>query len=242
MNAALKFGLIGKDIAYSFSKKYFQDKFQRLMLHDHSYEIYDLKNIEKVLPILQTPDLRGLNVTIPYKEAIIPYLDALSSEAEKIGAVNTIVIKDGKKTGYNTDAPGFEKCFLKFRKQRHQSALILGNGGAAKAVQYVFQQSGIPYKTVYRKGEITFENLSPEDVSKHLVVIQCTPVGTFPGVTDCVPFPFEALTPEHLVIDLIYNPAETQFIKNAYSRGAKTYNGLFMLENQAEKAWELWQK
>ncbi|ODS88785.1 MAG: shikimate dehydrogenase [Chryseobacterium sp. SCN 40-13] len=235
------FGLIGRNISYSFSKKYFTDKFYRLMLED-TYQVFDLKDIQDTDEIFRMEGLSGLNVTIPYKEQILPYLDELSEEAQQIGAVNTIVIRNGRKTGHNTDAAGFEKSLLLLKKDFHDSALILGNGGAAKAVQYVFRQMGIPYETVSRKGNLNFENLSPEFVQQRRIIVQCTPVGTFPATEDCVPFPFESLSPQHLVIDLIYNPPVSQFLKNAGIRGATTLNGLYMLEQQAEKAWELWNR
>ena len=240
MEEIAKFGLIGKNISYSFSKKYFEQKFNKLLLSNYSYDIFDVDEIEKVEQIFETPDLKGLNVTIPYKEKIIPYLDELSHEAQKVGAVNTILIKNGKKTGYNTDIFGFEKTLAIHRTQAHSAALILGRGGAAKAVSYVLDTLGIPHKTVARDTDLNFDNLTEEMVRQHPLIIQCTPVGTFPNLNDCLNFPFAGVSREHLVIDLIYNPTYTQFIKNAADRGAKTINGFYMLEQQAEKAWEIW--
>lgn len=235
-----KLGLIGRNISYSFSKKFFEDKFQKLMLKDYSYSIFDLNEIHEVEQFFSTPDLLGFNVTIPYKEKIIDYLDELSDEAQKIGAVNCVLIQDGKKTGYNTDAFGFEKTLLLHKKPHQNSALILGNGGAAKAVQYVLNKHGISSITVSRSTEINFDNLDRATVENHPIIIQCTPVGTFPNVEDCLKFPFEGISKNHLVIDLIYNPNYTQFIINASEKGAKTVNGYYMLEQQAEKAWEIW--
>ncbi|MDO4225817.1 MAG: shikimate dehydrogenase, partial [Bergeyella zoohelcum] len=191
--------------------------------------------------VFETENLEGINVTIPYKEQILPYLDELSEEAKNIGAVNTILIKNGKKIGYNTDAFGFEKTLLLHKKDFHKKALILGKGGAAKAVKFILEQHKIPFKTIARNTELHFENLSEEMVSSHEIIIQCTPVGTFPNVEDSLKFPFEALSEKHLVIDLIYNPSLTKFLKEASERGAKTANGYYMLEQQAEKAWEIWQ-
>lgn len=240
MNFNKKLGLIGRNISYSFSKKYFQEKFQKLNLPEYSYEIIDLKEIDEVEKLFSDPEILGFNVTIPYKEQIIPFLDKLSDEAEKIGAVNCVLIENGIKTGYNTDAIGFEKT-LKIHKKPHQTnALILGDGGAAKAVQYVLDKNEISYKIISRKSEINFNNLDLETVRNHSIIIQCTPVGTFPNVEECLKFPFEALTDNHLVIDLIYNPNYTQFIINSAKYGAKTANGFYMLEQQAEKAWEIW--
>lgn len=240
MDQQIKLGLIGKNISYSFSKNYFENKFKKLFLKNYTYDIFDLNDIEDVDLVLKTPELVGLNVTIPFKEKIIPYLDELSDEAEKIGAVNTILIKDNVKKGFNTDAFGFEKTLLLHKKRNHHSALILGGGGAAKAVKYILEKYGINYQTVTRKGLLNFENLTDEIVREHPLIIQCTPVGTFPNVHDCLDFPFSGLTSEHLIIDLIYNPEYTSFIKMAAENQAKTVNGFYMLEQQAEKAWEIW--
>lgn len=236
----IKLGIIGRNISYSFSKKYFEDKFQRLMLKNYAYDVYDLQDLSEIENLLETPNLLGLNVTIPYKEKIIPYLDELSDEAKKTGAVNCILIKNGIKKGFNTDVYGFEKTLLLHRKVSHDSAIVLGNGGAAKAVQYVLEKHQIPYLTVSRTTELNYENLSSEMVAKNPLIIQCTPVGTFPNVDDCLKFPFEGITEKHLIIDLIYNPNYTSFIKKVAEKGAKTANGFYMLEQQAEKNWEIW--
>lgn len=240
MDEQMKLGIIGRNISYSFSKKYYEDKFQRLMLNDYSYDIFDLKDISEVDEIFKIPQLLGLNVTIPFKEKIIPYLDELSDEAAEIGAVNCILIKDQRKIGFNTDVFGFEKTLNLHRKDHHTSALILGNGGAAKAVQFVLKQKDIPFQTVSRSTTLNFENITKELVSENPLIIQCTPVGTFPNVEDCVDFPFEGIGSQHLVIDLIYNPNYTSFLEKAGTKGAKTANGYYMLEQQAEKNWEIW--
>ncbi|MDQ0066077.1 shikimate dehydrogenase family protein [Chryseobacterium lathyri] len=240
MDSNKKLGLIGKNISYSFSKKFFEDKFQKLMLKDFTYDIFDLNEIDEVELLMNDPEILGFNVTIPYKEKIADYLDELSDEAKKIGAVNCVLIRDGKKTGYNTDAFGFEKTLLLHKKAHQNKALILGNGGAAKAVKYIMEKHGIPSITISRNTEINFKNIDSETVRGHKIIIQCTPVGTFPNVEDCLEFPFEGITPEHLIIDLIYNPNYTQFILKASEKGAKTVNGYYMLEQQAEKAWEIW--
>jgi shikimate dehydrogenase len=240
MDSDKKLGLIGRNISYSFSKKFFENKFQKLMLKGYSYSIFDLNEIDEVENLFSTPGLLGFNVTIPYKEKIINYLDELSDEAQKIGAVNCVFIENGKKTGYNTDAFGFEKTLLLHKKDHHTSALILGAGGAAKAVQYALDKNGISSTTVSRKSEINFDTLDKETVENHKLIIQCTPVGTFPNVEECLEFPFEGLSENHLIIDLIYNPNYTQFIIKASEKGAKTVNGYYMLEQQAEKAWEIW--
>lgn len=240
MDSNKKLGLIGKNIAYSFSQKFFENKFRKLMLQGYSYRIFDVAETEGIQAVLSDPELLGCNVTIPYKEKIIPYLDALSDEAKEIGAVNCVRIENGKKTGYNTDAFGFEKTLLLHRRPHQESALILGDGGAAKAVRYVLDKLGISNITVSRKSEISFDTLDEETVRRHKIIVQCTPVGTFPHVEDCLEFPFQGLSGEHLVIDLIYNPDYTRFILQAAERNAKTVNGYYMLEQQAEKAWEIW--
>lgn len=240
MDSSNKLGLIGKNISYSFSKKYFEDKFKKKKLNDFSYEIFDLQEINEVENVFSKPNLLGFNVTIPFKEKIIDYLDELSDEAQKIGAVNCVLIENGNKTGYNTDAFGFEKTLKAHKKPHHESALVLGNGGAAKAVQYVLHKNQIPHKTISRKSDLNFDNLDQKTVSENKLIIQCTPVGTFPNTEDCLNFPFEALSDQHLVIDLIYNPDYSKFILNSSQNGAKTVNGYYMLEQQAEKAWEIW--
>lgn len=240
MDKKSRFGLIGKNISYSFSKKYFEEKFNSLNLNHHTYDLFDIDKINQVEEILALDNLIGLNVTIPYKELIIPYLDNLSDEAKKIGAVNCISIKNGKKTGYNTDVFGFEQTLISQSKLLKENALILGNGGAAKAVKYVLEKYHIPYTIVSRKSEINFDNLNEDLIKEHTIIIQCTPVGTFPNVEDCLNIPFGGSLKNVLAIDLIYNPEETKFLKECKKRGAKTINGLYMLHQQAEKAWEIW--
>lgn len=240
MENSVKFGLIGHNVPYSFSKKYFDQKFQKLLLNNCSYEVFDMETLDGFQKVLQDPKIKGLNVTIPYKEKIMPLLDEISEEAQAVGAINCILVQNGKTKGFNTDAFGFERTLQLHQKEHHNKALVVGNGGAAKAVQYVLQKHNIPYITVSRSTEINYGNITPEQVTEHPLIIQCTPVGTFPNVEDCVPLPFEGITPDHLVIDLVYNPEYSVFIRKASERGAKTVNGLYMLEQQAEKAWEIW--
>ncbi|MBP6576469.1 MAG: shikimate dehydrogenase [Chryseobacterium sp.] len=235
-----EFGLLGKNISYSFSKKYFEEKFKKLFLQNHSYNFFDISEIESINSVFENQNLAGINVTIPYKQAVIPFLDELSDEASKIGAVNCISFQNGKKIGYNTDAFGFEKTLLINKKEHHKKALILGDGGAAKAVRYILDKHNIEHQTVSRKSEINFENLSDDLVRDSLLIIQTTPVGTFPNVDDSVAFPFNSITDKHYVIDLIYNPSETAFLRKSAEKGATTLNGFYMLEQQAEKAWAIW--
>ncbi|MGV4412862.1 shikimate dehydrogenase family protein [Chryseobacterium sp. T1] len=242
MEAIRNFGLLGKNISYSFSKNYFEEKFKKLFLKNHDYNFFDVQNLDNIQDLFNQENLVGFNITIPYKEAIIPFLDELSDEAKEIGAVNCVKLVDGKKIGYNTDAFGFEKSLLIHKKEHHTKAIILGDGGAAKAVKYILEKHGIQHLTISRKSEINFENINIDLVKEHLLIIQCTPVGTFPKVDDCLEFPFHGLLPQHYIIDLIYNPSETAFIKKAAEQGATTINGYYMLEQQAEKAWQIWTK
>lgn len=234
-------GLVGKNISYSFSRQLFTEKFARLGLKNWRYEVFDIPDGTLLPQLFSQSNLIGFNVTIPYKQEIIPYLDALSPEAAAIGAVNTVVKRGTKWIGENTDAFGFQNSLESHLENHLAKAIILGDGGAAKAVRYVLDRLKIPHKTYSRRGENLLKNLSEEVVAAHQLIIQTTPVGTFPEMAAHLPFPFAALTPEHLIIDLIYNPAETAFMKLAENQGATAINGLEMLYGQAEKAWELWQ-
>lgn len=239
-----KFGLVGKTLGYSFSKHYFEEKFQREGLN-HTFENFELPEIEAIQGVFSIPNLIGFSVTIPYKEQIIPFLDSLSEEARVIGAVNCVHLSaDGKKTGYNTDAFGFHQMIKPFLTNEHERAIILGTGGASKAVAYVLKNIGLDVLWISRnpknEKEFPYEAINEHMLRACKVVVNCTPVGTFPNVDDCVPFPFEFLTEPHLCIDLIYNPEETKFLKESRERGATTLNGLSMLKEQANKAWEIW--
>ena len=239
-----KFGLVGKNIDYSFSKGYFTKKFKTEKLL-HSYQNFDLPSLS-LLPqlISQTPELKGLNVTIPYKEAVIPYLDRLDSTAQKIGAVNTIKIEEnGKLVGYNTDYSGFQQSIEKFLPLRNKTALILGTGGASKAIAFALENLGFQFLFVGRtekENTITYPSLTNAIIHEHLLIVNCTPLGTFPAVGEFPPIPYGALTEDHFLFDLIYNPNETEFLKQGKEQGAKTANGRQMLEFQADKAWEIW--
>jgi len=240
-----KFGLVGKDIAYSFSRAYFTEKFEKEKL-THSYVNFDLKTISKFPEIFQDNGvIKGLNVTIPYKEAVIPYLDKLHKKAKAIGAVNTIKIsKKGKLIGYNTDCYGFKKSIKPLLKPHHTKALILGTGGASKAIVYVLKKLGITYSFVSRqssnKNTFTYNTLSEEHIKDYTIIINCTPLGTFPKTELRPDIPYDALTENHLLYDLVYNPTETTFLKLGKAKGATICNGKLMLEGQAEKAWDIW--
>lgn len=240
------FGLIGYPLSHSFSKGYFIEKFKREGIADCAYELFPLSDISLFPALLQEqPNLVGLNVTIPHKEAVIPYLNELDEEAREIGAVNTITIRSGKTKGYNTDVYGFEASFRKHLQPHHQRALVLGTGGASKAVLHVLRKWGIPYLLVSRtggEGKISYNDLTPELLESHTIIINTSPLGMYPKVEACPELPYEALTPQHYLYDLIYNPAETIFLRKGKEAGAITENGLEMLHLQAEKAWEIWNK
>ena len=240
-----KFGLIGKNIDYSFSKSYFTKKFENEDL-PHTYQNFDIESIHNILNIIKTTkDLKGLNVTIPYKKTVIPFLDKLDEEAEEIGAVNTIKFsKESKLIGYNTDYYGFKKSIEPYLKNNHKKALILGTGGASKAIAYALKKLNIEYSYVSRTASshttYTYQTLSEEIIKNHPIIINCTPLGTSPKTNSCPPIPYDAITESHLLFDLIYNPEETKFLTIGKLKGAKIYNGLEMLKFQADKAWEIW--
>jgi len=242
-----QYGLIGKNISYSFSKKYFAEKFALGNLVDCSYENFDLQSIEE-FPTLITnnPNLKGLNVTIPYKEAVIPYLSKLSKTAAQIGAVNVIrFTKKGKLKGYNSDYYGFMKSLEPLLEPHHKKALILGTGGAAKAVAFALDQLGILYTYVSREekeGMIDYDRINATTFDNYHIIINCTPLGTSPDTKSFPLIPYNFFTEKHIAFDLIYNPEETQFLKKAKKKDAVTKNGYEMLELQAEKAWKIWNK
>ncbi|MDO5981812.1 shikimate dehydrogenase family protein [Flavivirga spongiicola] len=241
-----KLGLLGKNISYSFSRAYFKKKFEDEQITNTTYENFDIETINLFPSIIKnTTNLKGLNVTIPYKEVVIPYLDKVNKKAKAIGAVNTIKItKKGKLVGYNTDCYGFKKTLEPFLKLHHKKALILGTGGASKAIAYSLKKLGISYQYVSRKQSkgigFTYHSLTEDDIKKHQIIINCTPLGTFPNIDDCPNIPYQSITNRHILFDLIYNPEETKFLKLGKQNRAVTINGLNMLKLQAEKAWSIW--
>lgn len=240
-----RFGLLGKNISYSFSQGYFTQKFKDLGFTDHSYENFDLQNIEELKNVLAQDNLKGLNVTIPYKQDVIPYLDELDTKAEKIGAVNTIQFTKNGLKGFNTDAYGFQKSLEPFLEPHHSNALILGTGGASKAVRFVLDELGIANIYVSRskkQGQYTYEELDKDIIEKNTLIINCTPLGTYPNVGDKPQIPYQYIGANHLLYDLIYNPEKTTFLALGETNGAAICNGLKMLEYQAEKAWEIWNR
>lgn len=241
------YGLIGKNISYSFSKDYFTKKFSKLNLYNIAYKNFDIKDIEDLTLVLNDniEHLKGLNVTIPYKEKVFKYLDEIDETAQKIGAVNTIKILDGYRLkGYNTDVYGFKESLRPLLLKHHKNALILGTGGASKAIAYALDELQISFQFVSRnpknKQTISYDDITDEVMKNNHIIINCTPLGTFPNIENFPEIPYQFITQYHLLYDLIYNPEETIFLKKGKEKSAIIKNGLEMLEIQAEKAWEIW--
>tara|TARA_B100000575_G_scaffold259781_1_gene232246 strand:- start:6355 stop:7104 length:750 start_codon:yes stop_codon:yes gene_type:complete len=238
------YGLIGKGIGYSFSRSYFRQKFKEMGLACHSYQNFDCENLTEVLETLKQKNLKGVNVTIPYKEKIIPYLDRISKEANEIRAVNTISINDdGKLLGYNTDYYGFQKSLFENLNKKVRNALILGTGGSSKAIKYVLKENLINYNVVSRtrnKGNYVYNELDKGVISEHQLIINTTPLGTYPNIQNCPDINFDFIKNHHILFDLTYNPKKTKFLLNGELKGAKTINGYDMLIFQAEKSWSIW--
>lgn len=240
------FGLLGKNISYSFSRGYFTEKFKELNLNQHKYVNFDLQEIKDFPAIIdENENLKGINVTIPYKEAVIPFLSKLDKTAEEIGAVNTIKFtKRGDLKGYNSDVVGFENSISPLLKKHHKRALILGTGGASKAIAYALKRNDIKFKFVSRKPkgkkQISYDDLTQEVLEKYTIIINSTPVGTSPEIDKCPNIPYQFITNKHILYDLIYNPAETTFLSKGKEKGATIKNGLEMLKLQAEESWRIW--
>lgn len=239
------FGLIGFPLKNSFSSTYFNDRFKNLQMTDHRYQNYALASIDELPKLLtDTPDLIGFNVTIPHKQSIIPLLDELDETAVAVGAVNCVKRNTitGKLTGYNTDVYGFEQTILPYLKQTNK-ALILGTGGAAKAVAYVLQKNKIPFVYVSRdpqKDQLGYHQLTEDVLRDHQLIINCTPLGMYPNTEQAPEIPYQLITPRHIAYDLIYLPEQTEFLKKCAAQGATIHNGLKMLHLQADKSWEIW--
>jgi shikimate dehydrogenase len=238
------YGLVGKTLVYSFSRTFFERLFAEQGINAE-YRNFELQNMEQIRDVFAL-DPSGLNVTIPYKEEIIPFLDDLSAEAKEIGAVNVVQFKDGKRIGHNTDAYGFQQSIKPFLTNKHERAMILGTGGASKAVAYVFKKIGIDVIFISRNPEgpkqFPYAAINEHMVSACKMVVNCTPVGTYPSVDESVLFPYHHLTADHLVVDLIYNPEKTKFLQLSEENGATILNGESMLKEQALRAWTIWQE
>lgn len=242
-----RFGLIGKKLGHSFSAKYFAEKFEREGLQECDYSLYELPEIECVKEFMLTPDLVGFNVTIPYKQQIIPYLDALDAQAREVGAVNCVKIeRDGRRVGYNTDVDGIRLSLDKLLGgEKVGSALVLGTGGAAQAVQYVLRERGVNYKVVSRdanKADLIYDDLDQEVMSAHRLIINASPVGMYPACDNAPNIPYAMLSGSHFLFDLVYNPLTTRFMELGAEQGAATLSGIDMLYAQAESAWKIWNR
>ncbi|MDC1370674.1 shikimate dehydrogenase [Flavobacteriales bacterium] len=243
----MQLGLIGNTLSHSFSKTYFEEKFKKLELPSHSYSLFELDDISDFTELLKkNPEIKGLNATIPYKEGIIPFLDELDEEAKEIGAVNTIKIsiKDGKQylKGYNTDVFGFRNSIKPFLLNTHERALILGTGGASKAIDYVLKNLGIQTLFVSRnpiEGQISYTDINEYVMKYHKLIVNCTPLGTAPNVAEKPNIPYKLINDSHTLMDLVYNPKKTEFMKLGKAEGAVVLNGLSMLQQQADRAWEI---
>ncbi len=243
------FGLIGFPLSHSFSAKYFEKKFAEERIPDAEYRLFPLKDITELQSLIGlNPDLQGFNITIPYKVAILPYLDQISDSAKAIGAVNCVRIErlnsDIRLTGHNTDAHGFSESLVPLLKSYHRKALVLGTGGASKAVCYALQQLGITTTLVSRASHdantLNYSQLTETKVNDNLLIINTTPVGTYPDADKFPDIPYQFLGKHHILYDLVYNPAETQFMLKGLEAGATAKNGFQMLELQAERSWEIW--
>jgi len=241
-----QFGLIGRNIDYSFSRNYFTDKFNssEKLLH-YEYVNFDIESIEEVNNVFSQKDLFGLNVTIPYKEDIINYLDKIDDLANEIGAVNTICFENHDKVGYNTDIIGFIKTLKINNIDNFDSVLILGTGGASKTVEYFCKKNNVPYKIVSRfkkKDYLSYDGIDKGMLSESVLIVNCTPVGTFPNINSSPDLPYDLISNRSIFFDLVYNPEETLFMKKAKKIGCKAINGYQMLKYQADESWNLWQK
>ena len=239
-----QFGLIGFPLSHSFSKGYFATKFATENIADAQYENYPIESIDAFAALWENnPSLKGLNVTIPYKKLVIPFLQHPSDVVQAIQACNCIRLYEGALYGYNTDVIGFEQSLLPFLQSHHQKALVLGTGGAAAAVEWVLKKLGIAYQLVSRnesEGCIPYEALTPAMIQAHTLIVNTSPVGMYPNVEESPNLPYEAITAKHHLYDLVYNPAQTKFLTLGAAQGATTQNGLEMLHIQANASWEIW--
>ena len=235
------YGLIGKNLTNKLLKNYFKNKFKKEHITNSQYLDFEIQSISDFKELLKNKKISGLNVTIPYKESIIKFLDELSFEAGKIGAVNTIQIKNGKLVGHNTDHIGFTKSIYSKLDER-KKAIILGNGGAAKAIRYSLNKLGIIHKTISRNSKFNYSDFNASMCMEYDIIINTTPLGVYPDINSAPEIPYELLSNKHLLFDLTYNPLETKFLKNGKINNTKIQNGLNMLEIQAEESWKIWNK
>lgn len=237
-----KFGLIGKVLKHSFSQRYFTEKYKKENIDDCEYSLYELDSLQDFPKLISMPDLVGLNVTIPYKQEVIKYLDSIDETAEQINAVNTIHKTSEGLKGYNTDVIGFESSLKSFiGRKKVEKALVLGTGGGSQAVQFSLKRLGVKPTVVSRsKGDLVYDNVDREIIRNHRLIVNCTPVGTYPNINECPDLPYRYINKKHLLYDLVYNPEKTLFLKHGIAEGASVMNGYSMLVGQAEAAWHIW--
>lgn len=240
----IRYGLIGKPLSHSFSQRFFTEKFEREGLVDHRYDLFELDSIDELRALVGgTSGLRGLNVTIPFKQTVLPLLDAVDRLAAAVGAVNTIRVEGGKLIGFNTDVEGFRQTLMPLLQGRKPRALVLGSGGASRAVAFVLKELGIKFRVVSRsreRGDMTYDLVEPIVVDVCTLIINTTPLGMHPDIASLPPIPYEAIGPKHVLIDLVYNPERTAFLSEGQRRGAAIANGSQMLRAQAEASWRIW--
>ena len=240
-----RYGLIGYPLSHSFSQQYFTEKFRREGISDCTYSNFSLSSIGRLPAVLQDPELCGLNITIPYKQEVLPFLDVRSDVVAAIGACNCIRIDGGVRTGHNTDVVGFEQSLVGRLGGHHRRALVLGTGGASKAVEWILGKLGIEYRMVTRRpragsSDLGYEQVDAPLIGEYTLIVNTTPLGMYPRVEECPALPYDELTPRHYLFDLIYNPARTLFLRKGEERGAVVENGHEMLVLQAEESWRIW--
>jgi len=236
------YGLIGKSLKHSFSKSYFEAKFQKENIKNCVYELFELNEINEIYHLLNRSEIKGLNVTIPYKTSVLPFCDIIDENALNIGAANVLFKNNGKLEAHNTDYIGFEKSLLPLLNPEIKNAMILGNGGAAKAIIYALQNLNINIIIVGRNEAVKYTDIDKSMIENHRLIINCTPLGTFPNEAEKPAIPYAFLNENHILYDLVYNPELTAFLKEGKAKNCTIKNGLEMLKIQAEASWKIWNK
>lgn len=238
------YGLIGYPLTHSFSKKYFDEKFIVEKIKDCDFQLFSIESISDLSSVTSKPNIRGFAITIPYKKQIIPFLNEMDNTVKKLGACNCVCLVEGRLKGYNTDVIGFKKSLLQHLKPHHKHALVLGTGGAAAAVEFVFSELQIAYKNVSRNphnnNDLSYSQLNKKIMEQHTLIVNTTPLGTYPAINDCPNLPYHFLNSEHLLFDLVYNPSITKFMQHGINKKSTTVNGYDMLVYQAEENWKIW--
>lgn len=238
-----RYGLIGKPLSHSFSPGFFAQFFKEKGIDaSNSYEAFELQSVEEVEELFQNPEIQGLNVTIPFKESVLPFVEYIDSEAQEVGAINTLVRQKSSWKAYNTDIIGIDHSLDLLQMPKKVKAVILGSGGASKAVRHVLYKRGIPFELISRSGAINYENVKSSLFKENKLIINCTPLGMFPNINSYPPIPYSVIDYQYFAFDLVYNPSQTIFLNRCKENGAKCLNGLPMLESQALASWQLWEK